>query len=133
MKKRISLIIVITLISFSKNIFAADCSDLNGHWKGQLGEIYVESMLDVQGVSKLTLQTPRSFKAINGIRMQCQIKDGMPNFWFHFRENNDRGTGWYFELEAQAELNQANELKVNLFQYRYKSGPSGSGTGILHH
>lgn len=116
----------------SSTAMAAECRDLNGSWRGQLGELSVGLNINVSGSSSVELAGGSEGGIVGGMGSTCQIKDGIPNLWIWHQVSNDRGTDWFIRVIVDGHLSNPNELTIKTFKYLNRSGNSEAGSGVLY-
>jgi hypothetical protein len=132
--KKIAVCFLFLIAYFSSSVaMAAECTDLNGAWRGQLGELTVGLNINISGSSSVDYKIAGGGGGmVGGVGSTCQIKEGVPNIWIWHQVGNDRGTDWYIRVIVDGNLNNPNELTIKTFKYLSRSGKSGSGSGILY-
>ena len=134
MKKIVTYFLFLIVSYFSSVAIAAECTDLNGSWRGQLGELTVGLNINMSGSSSVNYhKTGGGGGMVGGVVSSCQIKDGVPILFIWHTVNNEGG-GWFIEVvvDGQLSLNNPNELTIKRFHYLTRSGTEESGAGVLY-
>ncbi len=132
-KQILHSLIIASGIFLATNVYAADCNDLIGVWRGHLGELTVE--LDLHpGNSTIQYSAPwgsPSGGLVGGAGFLCNNEE-TPSLWIWHQVGGNGGGAWYIRAIVDGRLNSPNEMAVKTFRFEHWSGSTHSGSGTLY-